>query len=46
MCRVQLRFIFVSELWPFNCVFMLILCNLHSCTPDNSLTVLDILMKF
>ena len=36
---------FVSELWPFNC-FILIFCNLHSCTLHNSLTVHDIFMQF
>ena len=28
------------------CFFLLILCNFHSCTPHNSVTVLDIVMKF
>ena len=37
---------FVSELWPFDCIFMLILCNLHSYTPHNSLTVRDIFIQF
>ena len=27
-------------------VFMFILCNFHSCTPHNSVTVWDIFMKF
>ena len=36
---------FVSELWSFDC-FMLILCNLHSCTLHNSLTIHDIFMQF
>ena len=35
---------------PFYCfgvvVFLLILCNFHSCTPHNSVTFLDIVMKF
>ena len=22
MCRIQLRFLFVAELWSFDCVFM------------------------
>ena len=26
--------------------FLLILCNFHSCTPHNSVTFLDIVMKF
>ena len=30
---------FVTKLWPFDYVFMLILCNLHSCTLHNLLTV-------
>ena len=29
--------------WVF---FLLILCNFHSCTPHNSVTFLDIVMKF
>ena len=37
---------FVSELWPFDCLFLLILCNFHSCTPHNSVTVRDIFMQF
>ena len=28
---VQLQLLSVSELWPFDCFFMLILYNLHSC---------------
>ena len=36
----------ISELWPFDSVFMLILCNLHSCTLHNSLTVHEISMEF
>ena len=36
----------VSELWPSDCVFMLILCNLHSCTLHNSITGHDIFMQF
>ena len=27
-------------------VFLLTLCNFHSCTPHNSVTFLDIVMKF
>ena len=37
---------FVSELWPFDCIFMLILCKLHSCTLHYALTVHDIFMQF
>ena len=43
MCPVQLRLISVSELWLFDFVFNLILCNLHS---SNSPTVHDIIMQF
>ena len=46
MCHIQLQFIFCSELGPFNCVLLLILCNLHSCTPHNSLTVHNIFIEF
>ena len=37
---------FVLELWPFDCVCMLILCNLPSFRLHNSLTVRDIFMQF
>ena len=37
---------FVLELWPFDCVCLLNLCNLHSCRLHNSLTVRDIFMQF
>ena len=39
MCHIQLQVLSVSELWSFDCVFMLILYNLHSCTLHNSLTI-------
>ena len=46
----MVTFHFFSELWPFYCFgvgcFLLILCNFHSCTPHNSVTFLDIVMKF
>ena len=45
MCRILLWLLSVSELWPFDYFFMLILCNFHSCTPHNSVTVWDIFMK-
>ena len=47
--QLRLLFIFFSELRPFYCfgvVFLHILCNFHSCTPHNSVTFLDIVMKF
>ena len=43
MFRVQFQLISVSQLWPFDCSFILISCNLHSC---NSLTVHDDFMQF
>ena len=41
MCGVQFWLSSISELWPFDCVFILILCNLHISTPNNLLTVRD-----
>ena len=39
ICRVHLRLLSVSELWSFDCVFIFILCNVHSCTYHNSLRI-------
>ena len=50
--RVQLwlLFIFLFRVMTLFCFgvgfFLLILCNFHSCTPHNSVTFLDIVMKF
>ena len=30
----------------FCCFILFIMCNFHSCTPHNSVTVLNIVMKF
>ena len=46
ICRVQLSATSVSESWHIDCICMLILCYLLSCTPHNSLTVHDIFMQF
>ena len=43
MCRIQLCV--VSKVWPF-VVFMLILSNFHSCKPHDSVTALDVSMKY
>ena len=40
-----ITFNFRSELWPFDCIFILNLCNLHFLTTQNSLTVHDIFMQ-
>ena len=42
MCGVHFWSSSISELWPFDSVFILILCNLHNFTPINLLTVRDI----
>ena len=47
--QLWLIFIFlfrVMTLLFFGVVYLLILCNFHSCTPHNSVTFLDIVMKF
>ena len=47
--QLWLLFIFlfrVMTLLFFWVVYLLILCNFHSCTPHNSVTFLDIVMKF
>ena len=51
ICRYSYGYFsfFFSELWPFYCFgvsSLLILCNFHSFTPHNSVTFLDIVMKF
>ena len=36
---------FVSELWPFDCFVMIILCKFQACTPHNLGTVWNIFIK-
>ena len=48
--QLWLLFIFYFQSYDpfifFWVVYLLILCNFHSCTPHNSVTFLDIVMKF
>ena len=46
ICHIQLQLISVLELWPFDFVCMLALCNLNSGTPHNLLIVQDVFLQF
>ena len=46
MHGIHIRLLSVSELWPFDCVFRLVLFNLHSRTLHNSLNVPETFMQF